>query len=58
MRHNGSPSHRYATTISLLLMILICLILVEAIRGHVGMVLASGATKVVKLLGRMTVLVE
>jgi hypothetical protein len=64
MRHPGSPGHRCAATISLLLMILNFLMLVEAISAdrdevlRFAMVLASGATTMVKLVGRMTVLVE
>jgi hypothetical protein len=64
MRHPGSPDHRGAAAISLMLLFLICLMLVEAISAdrdvlrRFTMVLVSGATKVVKLLRRTAVLVE
>jgi hypothetical protein len=63
MRHLGNPGHRNAGKVSQVMIILMFLMLVEAIdANHVevlrfAMVLANSATKVVKLLRRMAVLV-
>jgi hypothetical protein len=63
MRHLGNPGHRNAGKASRVMIFLMFLMLVEAIGANrvevlrFAMVLESGATKVVKLLRRMAVLV-